>query len=77
MIELPVCCTDTGNEYGNECMAECNGETNCDAGRCSDIIGACTTEYAPICCNGATFPNSCSAQRAGVNDTTVCDDGRC
>ena len=77
MISQPVCCPETGNEYGNECMALCNDATKFEEGRCSDVIGKCTADYAPLCCDGQTFPNECTALYEGVTDIDSCEDGRC
>ncbi|MFI5316426.1 MAG: hypothetical protein ACHQ6T_12055, partial [Myxococcota bacterium] len=57
-----------GEVFGNECLAECEGNTNCHrACACPDI-------HDPVTCpSGETFNNACLAECEGQTEcTSVC-----
>lgn len=71
-------CTETGNACaaGTFCRFEAG---TCDQpdreGTCTETPDACPEIFAPVCgCDGITYPNSCSADVAGVS---IDFDGEC
>ncbi len=57
----PVKCED-GNIYGNECLAECAGQTTTECGPQGD----CPKSYDPVVCeDGNIYNNPCLALQAG------------
>eukprot|EP01084_Bolivina_argentea_P117146 208090_1 len=84
MIYDVVCCVNKDayenevNEYSSLCVANCFDEnpTNCQKGTCAQIDSACQNDYIPICCQGKSYPNECSAKYAGV-DVSECKPGEC
>jgi hypothetical protein len=71
-VYKPVCSTETGKEYSNECEAKCANDDCClTTGLCPIKEGqappecpdACILLFDPVCCEdtGQTFGNSCLA----------------
>jgi len=70
-VIAPVCGED-GNDYNNECEANCAGTKVAHKGRCHCI---CPTVIDPVCgADGNTYDNACQAGCAGV---PVDHDGPC
>ena len=41
-------------------------------GTCEPIVAVCTQDFTPVCgCDGMTYPNTCTANAAGVSVATV------
>ena len=62
-------------QYGNPCLAETNGATDCVSGECSDSC-VCTADYVPVCCGDTTYGNVCNAECAD-EDLVACRYGEC
>lgn len=93
-ILAPICCD--GTQYSNPCLAECAGvsrpaaeQDGCVVGECAvkqqeedtGNLCACLTVYKPLCCNGKTYSNACSAECDGIKPPAhaqeECERGAC
>jgi len=73
----PSCQSTSQCAAGSFCSfpisASC-GDSN-ETGTCQPIVAACTQDFTPVCgCDGMTYPNTCTANAAGVS---VASTGEC